>query len=152
METSEKSLARVPGQRCPTCESPDPKLHPAMQWEGEVQPCRDAWHIPSEHERRKAPDQPPVAAGAEEPLGTALPRPSGTIKATLTGGGRGKPLEYEDETAGATWELVDSLEKSLKAIEYLSSDLGYDRGDAGINGPARNALALIATARKAGGA
>lgn len=29
---------------CPTCDSPDPKLHPAMQWEGEVQPCDDMWH------------------------------------------------------------------------------------------------------------
>ncbi len=31
-------------ERCPTCDSPKPELHPAMQFEGEVQPCRDAWH------------------------------------------------------------------------------------------------------------
>ena len=30
--------------RCPHCDSPDPKLHPAMQHEGEVQPCNDPWH------------------------------------------------------------------------------------------------------------
>ena len=30
--------------RCPTCTSPSPELHPAMQHEGEVQPCRDDWH------------------------------------------------------------------------------------------------------------
>jgi hypothetical protein len=31
-------------RRCPTCDSPSPERHPAMQWEGEVQPCRDSWH------------------------------------------------------------------------------------------------------------
>lgn len=30
--------------KCPTCNSPQPHLHPAMQHEGEVQPCRDAFH------------------------------------------------------------------------------------------------------------
>jgi len=32
-------------RRCPTCDSPSPELHPSVQWEGEVQPCRDEWHI-----------------------------------------------------------------------------------------------------------
>lgn len=31
-------------KHCPTCDSPDPKLHPAVQHEGEVQPCKDAFH------------------------------------------------------------------------------------------------------------
>lgn len=31
-------------QRCPTCTSPSPELHPAMQHEGEVEICKDAWH------------------------------------------------------------------------------------------------------------
>lgn len=30
--------------KCPTCQSPSPERHPAMQFEGEVQPCRDLWH------------------------------------------------------------------------------------------------------------
>ena len=34
----------VEDERCPTCDSPAPNLHPAMQHEGEVQPCRDPWH------------------------------------------------------------------------------------------------------------
>lgn len=29
---------------CPTCGSPQPHLHPAVQFEGEVQPCLDAFH------------------------------------------------------------------------------------------------------------
>lgn len=33
-------------ERCPRCDSPAPHLHPAMQHEGEVQPCSDAWHAP----------------------------------------------------------------------------------------------------------
>lgn len=35
----------VPDKKCPTCQSPQPHLHPAMQHEGEVQPCRDAFHL-----------------------------------------------------------------------------------------------------------
>jgi hypothetical protein len=29
---------------CPTCDSPERRLHPAIQHEGEVQPCTDGWH------------------------------------------------------------------------------------------------------------
>jgi len=32
-------------RECPTCKSPRPRLHPAVQFEGEVQPCADAFHL-----------------------------------------------------------------------------------------------------------
>jgi len=31
-------------KRCPKCNSPAPHLHPAVQYGGEVQPCRDDYH------------------------------------------------------------------------------------------------------------
>jgi hypothetical protein len=30
--------------KCPTCDSPDPARHPAVQFEGEVQVCSNSWH------------------------------------------------------------------------------------------------------------
>ncbi len=31
-------------RKCPTCDSPSPHLHPAVQYEGEVQVCSNRWH------------------------------------------------------------------------------------------------------------
>lgn len=43
---TETDLDSPRSKTCPTCGSPDPQRHPAVQWEGEVQLCRDAWHAP----------------------------------------------------------------------------------------------------------
>lgn len=37
--------------RCPTCNSPNPHLHPAVQHEGETQLCLDPWHATTEKGR-----------------------------------------------------------------------------------------------------
>ena len=39
--------------KCPTCESPDPKLHPAVQFEGEVHLCEDSFHNPTANARQR---------------------------------------------------------------------------------------------------
>ena len=32
-------------EKCPTCSSPAPHLHPAVQFEGEVETCIDDFHL-----------------------------------------------------------------------------------------------------------
>jgi hypothetical protein len=54
--------------RCPTCDSPDPKRHPAVQFEGEVSLCGDPWHVPSKEQieaswRVPAAPEPPALNG-----------------------------------------------------------------------------------------
>jgi hypothetical protein len=38
--------------RCPKCNSPQPHLHPSIQFEGEVQPCLHPWHASTDQGRR----------------------------------------------------------------------------------------------------
>jgi hypothetical protein len=41
-------------RRCPTCDSHNPAIHPAVQLGGEVQYCSDPWH--GEHAAKPTPD------------------------------------------------------------------------------------------------
>lgn len=50
------------GVRCPTCNSPSPERHPAVQWEGEVHLCRDLWHSPTAAEIEARDEAPRMAA------------------------------------------------------------------------------------------
>lgn len=51
----------TPPRNCPTCDSPAPHLHPAIQHEGEVQPCKDAFHsIMTPQNRVAGPAQQPI--------------------------------------------------------------------------------------------
>lgn len=38
--------------KCPRCESPHPHLHPAMQFEGEVQTCTHDFHLTPTNQNR----------------------------------------------------------------------------------------------------
>jgi hypothetical protein len=38
--------------RCPTCNSPRPHLHPAVQYEGEVHICVDDFHLTPTNQNR----------------------------------------------------------------------------------------------------
>lgn len=49
-------------EHCPTCHSPKPNLHPAVQSEGEVSPCADAFH------RRVTPENTPAKIAETEEL------------------------------------------------------------------------------------
>lgn len=53
-------------ERCPRCNSPDPKLHPAVQFEGEVQPCAHLWHYPAGTKPAVSPASPVSASLADE--------------------------------------------------------------------------------------
>lgn len=53
------TLADTPQQEavreCPTCKAPEPHLHPALQYEGEVQLCSDSWHWTKAAKPRRSP-------------------------------------------------------------------------------------------------
>lgn len=44
-ELKMSDYARHPGHKCPTCDSPAPHLHPAVQCDGEVEICADTYHL-----------------------------------------------------------------------------------------------------------
>lgn len=55
---------------CPTCDSPAPHLHPAVQYGGEVQPCRDRFHDRETPQNRRRSH--PIAARPALPVGPHL--------------------------------------------------------------------------------
>ena len=67
--------------RCPSCFSPEPHLHPAVQHEGEVQPCPDDFH------RRVTPQNTPQRIAATQRLIESFP----------AGESRETSLTYEED-------------------------------------------------------
>ena len=48
-----KTYAQHPGHKCPGCKSPHPHLHPAVQFEGEVETCADDYHLIPTNQNRE---------------------------------------------------------------------------------------------------
>lgn len=52
---------------CPTCNSPDPAKHPAVQFEGEVSVCKDAFHSSTTVERAPSTPWPGASPNKSNP-------------------------------------------------------------------------------------
>lgn len=92
-------------KNCPTCGSPAPHRHPAVQFEGEVQPCRDGFHLtvtPENTPERIAEAQALYRSEHLANVGAAL-------------------VAAKTAYPGGSW---GDLEASLKAIR----DADYERG------------------------
>lgn len=64
--------------KCPRCDSPSPKLHPAIQYEGEVQLCNHPWHESvatdtSASAAKEAPIEPTTAQLTEAQVALNIP-------------------------------------------------------------------------------
>ncbi len=59
--------------RCPRCNSPKPHLHPAVQLEGEVQPCADDFHkrVTAENTQAKIASIQALLASFAQPQGAS---------------------------------------------------------------------------------
>lgn len=85
--------------RCPTCTSPDPKLHPAMQHEAEVEICKDSWHGPVTNEATPSVEEAyEFLRERDAELG---PRPDNPVR-------QASPLDYFDMRCPECGQMMTS--------------------------------------------
>lgn len=107
-------------ERCPRCDSPAPHLHPAMQCEGEVEVCRDAWHGA---ERR---EDPPASTDPDPREMRAL-----WDAVAVLGAARGVcvettwPKRWRGWAGSSSWARTGHLRDVLIA---LAADVGREEG------------------------
>ena len=81
-------------ERCPTCQSPSPHLHPAMQHEGEVELCTDEFHLTPTNQNTVANIASVNAKRRERALAKAYaPLPNDACNRC------GEPFEFGDQVA-----------------------------------------------------
>jgi hypothetical protein len=136
--------------RCPRCDSPKPFLHPAVQSEGEVQPCEHPWHLhprdvghSCHSECREAPRPPEPDTPSAEPHGGHKP---GCVYYA-----EGEPrLPYASCSCARSAELgVDALAKAEEALRKFEA--GIDEEESDVQARAR-LVVRVALALEAAGA
>lgn len=107
----------VPLERkeCPTCGSHAPHLHPAVQHEGEVQPCGDAFHLTVTPE-----NTPERIAKMQETIARITPSTQMQRVANIQGAIAAAKNAYPDASWG---DLLADLE-ALRDEDYLQGFVG----------------------------
>jgi len=103
---SDGKTVQKPYEECPTCGSPKPEHHPAMQAGGEVHLCRNTWHLSTEAGRRAVLDASGDRACCGTPIGTEH-RPQCTVPTSRIPDGGTKTVQKWADQAMFTAEPIE---------------------------------------------